>query len=199
MENLPDALNYIRTRYRHPDQRLVNFLEIKLIIRLFSDLLAPGALILDVPSGYGRLTVPLLFKGFRVVGGDISPAMAKLVSEKTLSLNLSIFELPFRDRSFDATLTWRLFHHFDAEEIEKALNELARVSKRFVIFSFYRVNFLHTAERRIRKMKSRIRFYGISQMREILNRTGLEIVLLKSALGPIHAQTICVAKHPEHV
>ncbi len=197
METLPDALEYIRTRYKNPDQRLVNLREIKLVCNLFSRFLSPDSLILDIPCGYGRLTAPLTVKGFRVIGGDISPAMVKIVKLelKIPAVNLSIFDLPFRDGAFDAVLTWRLFHHFDFNQVEKALREIARVARDFVIFSFYRENVLHKIERKLVGLKSGIRFYRVERIRHLLAKMELKPVLIKPLFGPFHAQTVCVAKH----
>ncbi|PSR55359.1 class I SAM-dependent methyltransferase [Adhaeribacter arboris] len=51
---------------------------------------APGARILDVPCGTGRLALPLARKGFRVTGVDISVDFIKGLTQKVKAENLPV-------------------------------------------------------------------------------------------------------------
>ncbi len=160
------------------------------------ELLPLHSSILDVPCGYGRFTHPLKSMGFRVTAADISIAMIKRTVGKSgvSGVGLDVQYLPFKDRSFDATFSMRLFQHMDFDVFEESLKELARVSKKYVIFSFYRTNPFHTMERRIFGIRSGIRFFDIASVKRSIKSAGLRVVQLKPILGPIHAQTIAVCE-----
>ncbi len=160
------------------------------------ELLPPNSSILDIPCGYGRFTHPLKSMGFTVTAADISVAMIERTVGKSgvRGVGLDARYLPFKDRSFDASFSMRLFQHLDFDIFEESLKELARVSKKYVIFSFYRTNPLHTMERKIFGIRSGIRFFGVASVKRSIESAGLRVIQLKPILGPIHAQTIAVCE-----
>lgn len=67
---------------------------------------------------------------------DIDPELVTLTKQKNPNvtcLNASIYELPFPDHSFDMVVCLEVLEHL--EYPEKALSELARVSKHYIIAS----------------------------------------------------------------
>jgi ubiquinone/menaquinone biosynthesis C-methylase UbiE len=98
-----------------------------------------GWKIADVGAGTGRLTIPLIEKGAKVTACDASAQMLEVLQQKTDSPNLEIKvvdaqELPFPDRHFDCTLSFRMLLH--VVDWKKALSELCRVSNDWVIIDF---------------------------------------------------------------
>lgn len=107
-----------------------NMIFIKVILRIPSE----RALILDVGSGEGRILVPLVEQGIRVVGLDPSSILLKDCKEvlrtKGLSTDLvrSIGEcLPFRDDLFDIIICAATLEHLFSPEL--FLKEAKRVLK----------------------------------------------------------------------
>ncbi|RME03518.1 MAG: class I SAM-dependent methyltransferase [Planctomycetota bacterium] len=106
--------------------------------------LLPGAAILDIPCGTGRISYFLADLGYRVIAADYSPAMIEMAKRVSTSSSLirweveDIFSLSYPSESFPLIVCNRLFHHFtQASTRRRALLELARVSQRYVIFSFF--------------------------------------------------------------
>ena len=86
---------------------------------------APGARVLDLPCGTGRLLPLLVEKGFEYVGADSSPHMVEATRGKLEALAAKtgttpsaelhvqdVTDMTFADDSFDAAIVNRLFHHF---------------------------------------------------------------------------------------
>jgi ubiquinone/menaquinone biosynthesis C-methylase UbiE len=91
--------------------------------------LAPGACVLDIGCGVGRYLVPLVRKGFRVVGADLSRQALKLLDSNYSRVVADIQQLPFPDHSFDAITCYGVLQHLKRAEREKAVTELFRVLK----------------------------------------------------------------------
>lgn len=91
--------------------------------------------VFDVGVGTGRFAKPLQDLGFKVAGIDVSAKMLKEAAEKgTENLLLGdICCLPFRDLSFDATLSTHVLHLI--KEWKTALREIARVTRHILISS----------------------------------------------------------------
>jgi ubiquinone/menaquinone biosynthesis C-methylase UbiE len=90
-------------------------------------LLAPGARTLDVGVGTGLVAVTLARLGFRVVGVDISPAMARRSLDR-LGPRVVVGDarrLPFRDRSVPQAYSVWVLHVVG--DVPAALAEVARV------------------------------------------------------------------------
>jgi SAM-dependent methyltransferase len=89
--------------------------------------LPPGASVLDVGAGTGKLTRPLLDRGLRVVAVEPTPGMrvALAASAPRADLRDGVAEhLPVDNRAVDAVLAGQAFHWFANE---RALSEFARV------------------------------------------------------------------------
>ena len=118
--------------------------EMRLIDRAFK-FVPPGASVLDAPCGGGRVALHLARHGYKVSAADLSDAMIAIAKE-TMSQNQvncpvekqDVENLTYADRSFDAIVCFRLFHHFpDAAIRERVIKELCRVAGRFVVLSYF--------------------------------------------------------------
>ena len=133
--------DYRRTRFRTPraagrDARLV-----AAVLRRAGAALPPGASGLDVPCGTGRMAPALrgaLGREGRWFGADISAEMLAEVPGGGPLARASAFALPFPDGAFDVVLSCRfLHHHADPSARRAALAELARVSRGWVVASWW--------------------------------------------------------------
>jgi SAM-dependent methyltransferase len=100
----------------------------------FEALLPPGALIVDLGAGTGRLAHILLARGFAVTALDLSrPMLAYLAEHRPPSSSplwltqADVAALPLSDRCFDAALSVHVLHI--VERWRDALTEALRVLK----------------------------------------------------------------------
>jgi SAM-dependent methyltransferase/uncharacterized protein YbaR (Trm112 family) len=113
--------------------------------------------LLDIPCGGGRVSGPLMNATDLLLQADLSlsqvrEARQKMGSEKNIAwLTASAFLIPLRDGSVDGILCNRLTHHLpSATEQERLIAELLRVSRRFVILSYYDHGSFKSLGRRLR-------------------------------------------------
>ena len=107
-----------------------------------------GQLVLDAPSGAGRLREALEGRGARYVGLDASPFMLAEGSGGGF-VQGSAWALPFPSRTFGAVVCCRLLHHVADEDSRAALiGELLRVSAGPVLLSFWDSTSWHAWRRR---------------------------------------------------
>jgi SAM-dependent methyltransferase len=103
--------------------------------RLIRDVPMNGKLILDVGTGVGRWVEFLLNRGAgTVIGIDIEPKRLSRASRRQYSGDASFgvasaARLPFPDCSFDFVSSVAVLLHLDYESKEKAIAEIARVTK----------------------------------------------------------------------
>jgi len=86
--------------------------------------------ILDLPCGTGAYTKAMAEKGRAVVAADASLPMLDLAGHAHAArfrVQCDIEHLPFKDDSFDAAVTLRLFSHYPKEAVARMLLELRRV------------------------------------------------------------------------
>jgi ubiquinone/menaquinone biosynthesis C-methylase UbiE len=134
---------------------------------------------LDVATGGGHVARRLREAGVNVVTVDPAPGMKADVLG-------SAEDLPFAPDSFDVVACRVAAHHF--EDIEKAVAELARVSRDRVIV----VDNLFLDDRaeeadRLRD-PSHVRNYTEAEWRELYEAAGLRIELLKRMPKPIEVE-----------
>lgn len=99
-------------------------------IQAILDIVGPEALVLDAGTGTGRISIPLLKRGARLVGCDLSMKMLMRLQEKIPSAQLAqadAADLPFPANSFDALLTVHVMHLVGPWR--EALREFRRVLK----------------------------------------------------------------------
>ncbi|MBI4577592.1 MAG: class I SAM-dependent methyltransferase [Planctomycetes bacterium] len=121
-------------------KRISDRVERRLIQRVF-DRIGPQGRILDLPCGAGRLFPELARHSAWVVEADFSYPMLGRCRRNTEAVgyvNGSALALPFRDGSFDAVFSARLAHHLpDSLERDRYIHEVARVSRRWVVMTFF--------------------------------------------------------------
>ena len=141
-QTLRDAVNYRDQRFaRSPHHSRIERAERSLVERIVRDLGVRGE-VLDVPCGSGRFFAALAAAGARVVGADIAAPMVELArgaaGTPVPCLLADARHLPFGDGGFDLVFAMRLLHRVpSAAERVAVLVELARVSRGWVLFSFY--------------------------------------------------------------
>jgi ubiquinone/menaquinone biosynthesis C-methylase UbiE len=135
-------------RFERPTHRHINRREQRTVAKILSQL--DGAKIktvLDMPSGAGRFLPTLVQENRTLIEIDISHEMISLGHQRLLAqerrgkvhfLQGSAFNLPLADNSIDCIFCNRLLHHFkDANDRLNLLRELHRISRRYVIVSFF--------------------------------------------------------------
>ena len=194
-----DPQNYQQQRYRSLDQAWVNWREQHLLAQLLTQCQLAKGIVLDVPCGYSRFAPLYARLGITAIGADVSYNMAHLAAANHARqgrerwLCADVLALPFIDGVFDSVLCIRLLHHrYNDPERHRILCELARVSRRFVIISFYRSTLLHTVARHWRGARGRLAIMTLPHLRELVQASGLQIDRVHSLLRFCHAQTFVV-------
>jgi SAM-dependent methyltransferase len=190
------AHDYRQQRYRSLDQAWVTRREHRLLATLLTHCRLANGTVLDVPCGYGRFAPLYARLGITAVGVDVSHTMVHLAAENSAQhgrgrwLCANILKLPFAESTFDGVLCIRLLHHrYSDAERQRILGELARVSRRFVILSFYRCTPLHALARHWRGTHGRLAMTTLSHLRELAQASGLQLQRVHSLLRFCHAQT----------
>jgi len=128
------------------------------LLRRHIERVGRSRIILDLPCGGGRLTPAFADSAELVIEADIAVGqilfgrVESSVATPRIWMTASAFHIPLRDESIDGTICVRLSHHLPtATERERLLKELLRVSRRFVIMTFFDHNSLKNTLRRIRR------------------------------------------------
>jgi len=98
-------------------------------------------LILDLATGTGDSAKPLLIKGARVMGVDISFRMLRIAKKKIkgafIPLSASAYQLPFRNKFFDAvTCAFGIRNMHDTEQVLKEIHRVIKVGGKIIILEF---------------------------------------------------------------
>src|SRR5499427_613680 len=191
-----DPQAYQQQRYRSLDQAWVNWREQRLLTRMLMQCQLMNGTVLDVPCGYSRFAPLYARLGITAIGADVSYEMAHLAAANHARqgrahwICTDVLTLPFPERMFDSVLCIRLLHHrYSDAERQRILCELARVSRHFVIISFYRPTLLHTVARHWRGARGRLAMMTLPHLRELAQASGLHIQRVHSLLRFCHAQT----------
>jgi len=75
----------------------------------------------------------------KVTAIDTSEKMLEIAQEKNPSakvIHADMFEMPFKNNSFDKVVTMRVWNHLDRKDFRKALTEVKRVLKKEGFFIF---------------------------------------------------------------
>jgi ubiquinone/menaquinone biosynthesis C-methylase UbiE len=99
-------------------------------IQAILDLIGPRARVLDVGTGTGRISVPLLERGVDLIGCDLSARMLRRLQEKLPAARIAQADaalLPFPTAHFDFVMTVHVLHL--VPPWREALREFKRVLK----------------------------------------------------------------------
>lgn len=114
--------HYNGNAYRYADRWMSYFYQLELIRRV------DARTVLEVGVGAGVLARELRARGISMktldIASDVSPDIVG-----------SVTDIPIPEHSFDATVAFEVLEHIRFEDVSKALSELARVSKQYVILS----------------------------------------------------------------
>jgi len=166
---------------------------------------SPGARVLDVPCGTGRLFEAIARSAkASPIGVDVSAGMLAEAREREPRARLvraSAWQLPFADRSFDVVIACRLLHHVGEEEaLARVLGELVRVTDRLLVASFFDSASWHAlrAERRLRRRDTRDPRSSISRsdMVRAVEAAGACVVGFHHGLRFVTRQSFFVAERP---
>lgn len=141
-EKLEVAEDYRRRFSKSWSRRLSHRLELRMLSRALR-VAGPAERALDVPCGAGRMAGLIARHARELVCVDAARAMLDGARRShgapgTRFVQGSALDLPFAAGTFDVTVCWRLLHHFaTAEERLRLLRELARVTRRAVVVSFW--------------------------------------------------------------
>ncbi len=109
--------------------------------RIVLKLLAPwpAARVLDVGGGHGQIALPLVQKGYQVTVAGSSPSSRKrldsLLPPDSFTFQYGhLLDLPFRDKSFDVVVSFRLLPHLD--QWPDLIAEMCRVADKAVIIDY---------------------------------------------------------------
>jgi len=159
--------------------------EFRLLDRLLSSQ-GKSELILDLPCGGGRLSSRIGVHTNRLIEADIAVGQvlygqrhSKLDTPQTW-MTASAFHIPFRDNSVDGTVCCRLCHHLPTPvERERLIEELLRVSRRFVIMTFFDYyslkNWLRRARQPFNKKPPKMTM-TIQRVRELAEANGARLI-----------------------
>lgn len=114
--------------------------------------------LLDLPCGGGRLSPAMAGHTDLLIEADVAVGQVRYgrahgrVSTRQVWMTASAFHIPLRNGSVDGALCVRLTHHLSSEaEREEVVRELLRVSKRFLIMSFFDYSSPKNTLRRLRQ------------------------------------------------
>jgi SAM-dependent methyltransferase len=87
---------------------------------------------LDVGCGMGGLVLALRRMGYKAFGVEISDFCLQNSPAKNWMIEGNILNLPFRKESFEVVTCFGVLEYLNRKEIERALDELKRVTKIFL-------------------------------------------------------------------
>ena len=189
-----EAANYRDQRFgRSRHGRKVDAAERQLVDDLLGRLGVRGT-VLDVPCGTGRFVPVFAARGCMVLAGDVSTEMLALASRAAEEsgavcrcVALDARRLPIPDGAVDLAFAMRLLHRVrEPAERVAVLRELGRVSRRWVLFSFYN-------RRSARGLRDRLRGRYGGETRSAIRRdaaaAGLRVERFLP-VGPLARQTL---------
>lgn len=159
--------------------------EFRILRRLLSSREHSG-LLLDLPCGGGRLSPQIAPFTDLLVEADIAEGQV-LYGKRTMRsetpqlwMTASAFHIPFKDASFDGVVCCRLCHHLPtAVERERLITELLRVSKGFVVMTFFDHHSIKNTLRRLRRPldhKPPKMTMTIARVRQLARENGANLV-----------------------
>ncbi len=205
MSREQDQASYLRRRYRG-SQAIIDRRERRIVGQFLKRLGPQIGGVLDAPSGVGRFTAQLReFASERLVCGDLwgetLQALRRAeqhhdgVAIETTEVDLYRV-LPFTRGEFDLVFNFRFFHHIrSAEQRNHVAAELARVTSRYLIVSYYATASIHAWQKRIWRRKGHARslpMIPLSEFHQLFARHGMRVVEDRPVLPLLHAHHIAL-------
>jgi uncharacterized protein YbaR (Trm112 family) len=183
-QDLEEARAYNEDYRARPTKRWSTRREFALLGRLLSGR-PRSRVLLDLPSGGGRLSPAIAPYTDLLVEADIGFGQLLYAREQygegddRLWLTASAFHIPMRDGAVDGIVCSRLSHHLPTEEErERLVTELLRVSRGFVIMTFFDFRSWKNTVRRIRRPldgKPPKMTMTVDRVRELADGQGFEL------------------------
>jgi len=205
MSREQDQASYLRRRYRG-SQVIIDRRERKIVGQFLKRLGPQIGRVLDAPSGVGRFTAQLReVASERLVCGDLWDETLQALRRAEQRHDGVVIEttkvdlyrvLPFAQGEFDLVFNFRFFHHIrSAEQCNHVAAELARVTSRYLIVSYYATASIHAWQKRIWRRKGHTRslpMMPLSEFHQLFARHGMRIVEDRSVLPLLHAHHIAL-------
>ncbi|MBI5191813.1 MAG: class I SAM-dependent methyltransferase [Nitrospirae bacterium] len=142
---------------------------------------------IDIPCGTGRIMPFLLSKNIKLTGSDISHEMMQVAQGKVRDSSLSngfvrcdAEKLPFADGSFDSIFSIRFLFHLPTDVRRRALREMARISRRWVIVDY---RHKYTMKYRLKHLKGKLGLstkqynrVSVEDISKDFNEAGLKLI-----------------------
>lgn len=150
----------------------------------------PGHTVLDVGGAHGQVAIPLRREGYEVtVMGSTTDCQKNLATRTGRDHPFGfvagdLMNLPFRDRSFDFVVSFRLLPHVDRWKM--LIEELARVARFGILVDFptlWSVNLftplLFRLKKRIERNTRPYTLFTAGSIREAFRRSGYRVLATK--------------------
>ena len=176
--------NYEKQRSASPNRVSYRNKEVKTMLNLLPQ--NKKQKILEIGCGTGFLTRFLKERG-ELIASDNSPNMLEKIKEKikqgVIFKQVNLFEIPFKEDSFDTIISLRVYSHLDKKEILTAFLEVKRVLKRggHFIFDFEGKSILRKIVEEIYtllkgKQGTETYQYSIKDLKKLVGKFNFEIV-----------------------
>jgi ubiquinone/menaquinone biosynthesis C-methylase UbiE len=184
--------------------------EMKLVSRAFA-LIPKSHRVLDIPCGGGRVVLHLSALGYPVTGADLSEAMLAIARDAVAQQGLKcsverqdLEQLTFPSGHFDTIICFRLFHHFPSPGIRsRAVAELCRVARRYVVLSYFSPWSPTSLKRALRKAMggkaSEKHATPLSEVEKYFEQAGFTLVRDFTQLPLIHTLHLAVFQRRDEV
>ena len=146
---------------------------------------------LDVPCGTGRFEAPLARHALRLWAADASHAMLSQYEGQSPRIQFSADAIPFCTASIDLVFCFRLLHHFEESQTRvHILKELARVSRRYVLVSYWDAACLQSWRHRLLGRKTKRHAIPRLQFETEAKAAGLKVVAREPLRRGVSEQVI---------
>lgn len=184
--------------------RLTMWRQARAVEALLRDLLPlDRGLVLDIPCGTGLLGPTFRRLDAHVFGGDVSVEMIKLARpdydpKRTIGFaRQDLTRLPLSDGCAVGIVTLGLFHRLPKEVRAKAILEMARVTRRWMIVSFTEDNFFHMVKRGI--LRRLYRGYAgapcpwrLCELISEVEAAGFKVVKQRATVPILSSEVVCL-------
>lgn len=136
------AAGYEKTRFKSIYGRFRNWNTQRVISKLVR-LTERKGVALDIPCGTGRLSRLILKNGYKWIGGDISWEMMAEARKRIngfedsfWNIRLDAEAMAFKDNSIDCIFSIRFIYHIPLEIRYRMLQEMRRVTRKWLIIDY---------------------------------------------------------------
>lgn len=180
--NLKNVWDRIYKNYKGPD--IINKYIYSKLIKVLEKYITQGDSILEAGCGSGYMVSYFQNKGYYSVGLDINSQPLEVAKKVFGAKNLKkgdLFNLPFKNLSFDIVWNEGVLEHFKINKSIEAAKEMARVSKKYVIIDVPNRYSPFVITKILKKNVGRWSYgygelYSIGRLRYLMKKAGLEVI-----------------------